>query len=50
MVTVLEERAATYYKAALASIEKLEAGLGLREPILRLFPAPPQTPSKGSRH
>ena len=35
-----------YIQAALASIEKLEAGVGIREPILRLFPAPLQAPSK----
>ena len=39
MVAVLEAQAGTYYRAALNSIEKLESGLMLREPIIRLFPA-----------
>ncbi|XP_023348327.1 RANBP2-like and GRIP domain-containing protein 5/6 isoform X4 [Eurytemora carolleeae] len=46
MVPILESRAATYYKAALASIEKIEAGVGIREPILRLFSAAGVEPGK----
>jgi len=46
LVTVLEARAATYYKAALAAIEKLQAGVQIREPSPRLFPAAGPEPSR----
>merc|ERR1712179_523290 len=47
IVSMLEERAAIYYKASLVSIERNEKGGGLREPSVRLLQAAGNTPGQG---
>ena len=44
-VARLEERAALYYTASLASMERIEKGVALREPSMRLLQPAGNTPT-----
>ena len=45
IVSSLEARASLYYKASLASIERIERGVALKEPSVRLLQAAGNTPT-----
>ena len=46
-MTNLEERAEIYYRATLASTERIEKGRGLREPSVKLLQAAGNIPGQG---